>query len=133
MSLQRLMTQPLTVQAMGPTTQDAYGDWISGALGTPVAALGYLEQTSSIETTLNRDTTVSAWTAYLPAAAGTSYTDTFTDVFSDTFGNASPIGPLSVVTFGGQKFQVDGQPWAVFNPRTKSVDHVECKLLVVSG
>jgi len=127
------MSQPLTVQAMGPTTQDAYGDWIPGALGSPVAALGYLEQSTSVEFTLNRDTTVTTWKAYLPAAAGTSIVDVFTDIFSDTFGTPSPIGALSVITFGAQKFQVDGQPWSVFNPRTKAVSHIECKLTVVSG
>ena len=39
MSLARLMSQPLTVQAMGPTTQDVYGDWIPGAVGGPSAGL----------------------------------------------------------------------------------------------
>ena len=42
------MSQPLTVQAMGPTTQDVYGDWIPGAVGAPVAVLGYLEQSTSV-------------------------------------------------------------------------------------
>ena len=113
MSIARLMSQPLTVQAMGPTTQDAYGDWIPGAVGAPVAVSGYLEQSTSVEFVLNRDTTVTTWKAYLPASAA--------------------ITPLSLVNFDGQVFQVDGQPWSVWNPRTKAVDHIECKLIVISG
>ena len=49
MSLARLMSQPLTVQAMGPATQDVYGSWVVGELGPPVAVSGYLEQTSTVE------------------------------------------------------------------------------------
>lgn len=110
MSLARLMCQPLTVQAMGPASQDIYGDWIPGALGAPVAVKGYIEQTSSVELTLNRDTTVTTWVAYLPSS--------------------TVITALSVINYGGQKFQVDGSPWQVFNPRTKATDHIECKLIV---
>ena len=113
MSLSRLMSQPLTVQAMGPTTQDVYGDWIPGAVGAPVSVSGYLEQSTSVEFVLNRDTTVTTWKAFLPASVA--------------------ITPLSLVNFQAQVFQVDGAPWFVYNPRTKAVDHIECKLVVVSG
>jgi len=112
-SLARLMSQPLTVQAMGPTTQDAYGDWIPGAVGAPVAVSGYLEQSTSVEFTLSRDTTVTTWKAFLPANVA--------------------ITPLSLINFQAQVFQVDGAPWQVYNPRTKAVDHIECKLVVVNG
>ena len=113
MSLARLLSQPLTVQATGPATQDVYGTWIPGPIGAPVAVSGYLEQTSTVEFLVNRDTTVTTWKAYLPA--GTAIT------------------PLSYINLGGQKFQVDGAPWQVFNPRTKATDHIECKLTVISG
>jgi len=101
------------VQAMGPTTQDVYGDWIPGAVGAPVAVSGYLEQSTTVEFVLNRDTTVTTWKAFLPASVA--------------------ITPLSLVNFQAQVFQVDGAPWFVYNPRTKAVDHIECKLVVVSG
>jgi len=113
MSVQRLMSQPLTVQAMGPTTQDVYGDWIPGAIGDPVPVLGYLEQSTSVEFLLNRDTTITTWKAFLPA---------------DTV-----VTPLSLVNYAAQVFQVDGAPFNAFNPRTKSVSHIECKLIVVTG
>jgi len=101
------------VQAMGPTTQDVYGDWIPGAVGAPVAVNGYLEQSTTVEDVLNRDTTVTTWKAFLPAS--------------------TVITPLSLVNFQAQVFQVDGAPWQVFNPRTKAIDHIECKLIVVTG
>lgn len=113
MSITRLMTQPLTVQAMGPTVQDVYNDWVPGAIGDPVPVLGYLEQSTSVEFLLNRDTTITTWKAFLPA--GTLVT------------------PLSLVNFGEQVFQVDGAPWSAYNPRTKVVSHIECKLVVVTG
>ena len=113
MSFARLMTQSLTVQAMGPATQNAYGDWVPGDLGPPVAVFGYLEQLSTVEFTLNRDTTVTKWQAYLPA--GTAVT------------------PLSYINFNAQRFQVDGEPWLVWNPRRGATSHIECKLLVISG
>ena len=113
MSLARLMAQPLTVQAWGVVGLDTYGGEIMGAVGAPVAVSGYLEQTSTVEFLVNRDTTVTTWKAYLPA--GTTIT------------------PQSYINFNAQKFQVDGEPWLVYNPRTKAVDHIECKLTVVTG
>jgi hypothetical protein len=113
MSLSRLMTQPLTVQAMGAVGYDIYGSEIPGAVGAPVAVNGYLEQSTTVEVVLNRDTTVTTWKAYLPASV--------------------VITPLSIINFQAQVFQVDGEPWDVWNPRTKAVDHIECKLIVVKG
>lgn len=113
MSLARLMSQPLTVQTMGAVGHDAYGDEIPGAVGAPVPCLGYLEQTTSVEFQVNRDTTITTWKAYLPASLA--------------------ITPLSLINFQAQVFQVDGEPWDVWNPRTKTVDHHECKLVVVNG
>ena len=113
MSVVSLMTQPLSVQAMGSTTQDVYGDWIPGAIGDPVPVLGYLEQETSVEVILNRDTTITSWIAFLPAS--------------------TTITPLSLVNFQAQKFQVDGAPHHVYNPRTKQVSHIECNLVVVDG
>ena len=113
MSLARLLCQPLTVQAVGPTTLDPYGTAIPGPLGAPAAVSGYLEQVSTVEFLLNRDTTVTKWEAWLPAG--------------------TVIGPSDYINYGGQKFQVDGAPWNVFNPRTRTVSHIQCKLVVVSG
>ena len=112
MSLAQMMCQPLTVQTVAGTTTDAYGNSVPTPVGSPVAALGYLELKDSVEVVLNRDTVVSKWTAFFPAT--------------------TTIGAFDYVNFNAQKFQVDGQPWAVFNPRTKTVSHIQCKLVVVT-
>lgn len=111
MSIQKLMNQPLTVQPMGGTGTDEYGNNVPEALGAPVAELGFLELSDTVEYIEDRATTVSRWSAFL-------------------FAN-SAVTPQAYITFQFQRFQVDGQPWAVYNPRTKQVDHIECKLVVV--
>lgn len=113
MSIARLMNQPLTVQKVGAPTQDAYGSWIPGDVGAPVATTGFLTQESSTEFLVNRDTTVTLWKAFLPGG--------------------TDVGHLDYINFNGQKFQVDGEPYHVWNPRTQSVAFIECKLVVVSG
>ena len=112
MSLNRLMNQPLTVQTVGGSTTDGYGNSVPSAVGAPVAAVGYLEQTDTVEFLLNRETVVSKWKVFFPPA--------------------TVVGPLDYINFQSQKFQVDGAPWHVFNPRTKTVSHIECKLIVVA-
>ena len=113
MSLARLFTQPLTVQAVSTSTLDAYGSVVPGIpAGAGVTVNGYLEQTATVEFLSGRETTVTTWKVYLPA--GTS------------------IHPMSYISYLGQTFQVDGEPWLVFNPRTKAVDHIECKLTEVT-
>ena len=113
MSILALMNQPLTVQTVAGTTTDVYGNSVPTPVGAPVAAVGYLEMKDSVETVLNRDTVVSKWTVAFPAT--------------------TVIGPLDYVNFNAQKFQVDGEPWRVYNPRTKAVSHIQCKLIVVTG
>lgn len=112
MSLSRLMNQPLTVQTMGGAGVDAYGSALPAAQGAPVAVVGYLEQTSTTEFLNGRQTTVTTWQAYLPA--GTA------------------IHPMDYIDNGGQRFQVDGEPWSVYNPRTQAFSHIQVKLIEVS-
>jgi len=111
MSVLNLMVQPLTISKIGGGTLDEYGNTVPSALGAPVSAKGFLEQTDSVETLNDRDTVVSSWKVFLPSG---------TDV--DAFDR---------INFGGQVFEVDGEPWQVFNPRTGAVSHLEAKLKVV--
>lgn len=113
MTVGRLMNQPLTVQKVGPATQNAYGDWIPGDVGASVATTGFIAQESSTEYLVNRDTTVTLWKAFLPAG--------------------TDIGHLDYINYQGQKFQVDGEPYHVWNPRTRAEAFIECKLVVVNG
>lgn len=112
MSLRSLMCQPLTVQAVGGTTTDEYGNTVPAPIGDPVPEMGYLEQKDTIEYLDDRETVVSKWTAYL---------------FAD-----STVTAMAYINFEAQRFQVDGEPWHVFNPRVQSVSHIECKLTVVT-
>lgn len=112
MSIRRLLTQPVTVQPMLPGEPDDYGNTPNAAHGQPVAEFGYLDQKDSVEHLDDRDTVVTKWKAFLA---------------SD-----SVVTALSTVTFGGQVFQVDGEPYRVYNPRTRTFSHVECQLIVAT-
>lgn len=113
MSLLTLMTQPLTIQTVGTSGLDVYGDAVTADFGTPVAAFGYLELRSSTEFLVDRTSAVTKWVAWLfPEAV---------------------IGHNDYLNFGAQKFQVDGEPWQVFSPRTRAVHHIECHLIFVTG
>lgn len=114
MTLASLMNQPLIVQAVAATgATNGYGEPVVGPIGSGVAVLGYLEQSTTQEFLVDRYTTVTKWTAFLPA--GTT------------------VNRLDYITFNAQQFQIDGEPWHVYNPRVKFVSHIECKLTVVNG
>ncbi|NNC10693.1 hypothetical protein HII28_02170 [Planctomonas sp. JC2975] len=114
MSVIRLMTQPVIVQLMEPGPPDDYGNTPLTALGQPVDELGYLDQKDTVEYLNGRDTTVTKWKAFL-------HPD-------------SVVTPLAVISFPGQAqpFQVDGQPYQVYNPRTRTVSHIEVTLTTVT-
>lgn len=112
MSLLRLMNQPLTVQTVGGTSTDEYGNEVTGAIGDPVPVSGFLEQKDTTEYINGRETTVTRWTAILPATAD--------------------IHPMDYINFESQKFQVDGEPDHKWNPRVRAVSHIECKLTVAT-
>lgn len=111
--ISHLFTQPLTVQTIGATSVNSFGDQVIESLGAPVAVLGYLEQTVSVEHLVDRDTTVTTWQAFLPAE--------------------TVIAHMDYINFQAQKFQVSGEPHYAFNPRTALVSHIVCKLVVVNG
>jgi hypothetical protein len=113
MSLARLLNQPMTIQTVGSTTTDALGDQVKTDLGPPANVLGFLEQTATVEHLIDRDTEVTNWHAFFPAG--------------------TVIGHLDYVNVGSQKFQVDGEPWLVYNPRTKAISHISCKLVVTNA
>lgn len=112
MSLARLMNQPLTIQKVGGSAVDEYGNAIAGALGSPIATVGYLEQKQTVETLNDRDTIVSTWVAYLPANSG--------------------IAAFDRINFNGQSFEVSGDPWQVYNPRAGAVSHLQMDVTVVT-
>ena len=113
MTLARLLNQSLTIQTIGSTTKDEYGNQIASGVGSAVPVKGFLDQRSSIEFINGRDTTVSQWWVILPAG--------------------TVIGHLDYINFNSQKFQVDGEPHQVYNPRRRQVSQIECKLVVVNA
>ena len=113
MSIQTLLNQALTIQRMTPGTANALGDTPLATAGSPVPAVGYIEQQTTAEDLLDRDTTTTTWRAFLPAS--------------------TVIGHLDFINYGSQKFQVNGEPWNVHNPRTQQVSHIICNLVVVNG
>ena len=112
MALARLLNQPLIIQSVSTSSKDEYGDQIKTD-GAQTNVVGYLELTQSIEHLLDRDVTVSNWQAYFPAG--------------------TVISKMDYVIFNAQKFQVDGEPWNVYNPRTRLISHILCKLVVVNA
>ena len=113
MSLHSLLNQPITIQSMQAGTPDPYGNKPIVENGAPVATLGFIEQSTTSEDLLNRDTTKTNWEAWLPA--GTA------------------IAHLDYINFNGQKFQVDGEPWSVWHPGKRTVSHIVVKLVVING
>lgn len=112
MTLARLLNQPVTIQSRTATAHDGYGNELEGTLST-VDTVGYLEQTDSTEITVDRETYISNWVAYLPA--GTVV------VGSDR------------IIYAGQTFEVIGPPDRVWNPRLRRESHVVARLRNTSG
>jgi hypothetical protein len=110
MSLTKLINQPVSIVKMGGTGVDEYGNAAPAQTST-ITTVGYLEQTTSVETLNDRDTVVNEFSAIF--LAGTNVT------------------AFDRVTFGSQTFEVDGEPWQVYNPRTASQSHIVAKLKVV--
>lgn len=104
-----LLNEPLTLHRISSTTLDAYGDEVAGEAGPGLPVFGYLEQQGSTEVTLDRDTVVSQWTAYLPAGTQVGYRDRLTNT-------------------AGQTFEVAGQPEHCYNPRLRTVSHLRLHL-----
>lgn len=107
-----MMTQPVTVQPAAYSTVDEYGNSVLGPQGVAVAETGFLDQRGTVEYLNGRDTVVTNWKAFL-------HPD-------------SVVTALATITFNGQTFQVDGEPYHVFNPRTRMFSHIECTLTVIS-
>lgn len=111
MSLARLLNQPLVLHKNTLTVKDAYGNVVPSD-ATTTNIVGFIEQSESVETMNDRDVSVTSWTAHLPAGTNVNAQDR--------------------IGYGSQLFEVDGEPWIVYNPRTRSESHIVAKLKVVS-
>lgn len=106
----RLLRQQLTIQRRG-TVKDGYGNEVPADIGDPQTVGGFLNFEQSSENLNDRDTVTTSWVAYLNASA--------------------QVGPYDYLSFGGQTFEVSGQPHQVFNPRRGFVSHIEVRLVEV--
>lgn len=113
--LARLLTQPLAIHHRGPTeppTTDKYGNEITVETDT-VLVNGYVEQTEAQEMTVDRQTYMSDWLVVLPAEAVISGRDW--------------------VSHGDRTLEIIGSPAKPWNPRTRSVHHIEARAREVVG
>jgi hypothetical protein len=120
MSLARLLNQAFYVFQRDTTQTDEYGNASETSFagvtsgGDYTIFYGFLEQKDTVETLLDRDTIVSSWTLHATVDAPITALDY-----------------IALVDDPTKKFQVDGEPWTVYNPRTRSNSHIQAKLKVV--
>lgn len=112
MSLDRLLSQPLTIERRSGTTTDQYGNEVPATTAS-VLIVGYLEQTAATEVEVDRQTFVSDWLAVLPAGVDIDGSDR--------------------IVYAGTTYEVIGKPHHVWNPRRKATSHVEARLREVTG
>lgn len=112
-AIDHLLNEACLIQNNTTGSSGAYSDTTVVPNGSPVAGVGYLEQQTTVEFLIDRDTSVTKWVGYFPLP--------------------TVIGRLDYVTFNSQKFQVMGEPENCYNPRLKTVSHIRCDLTVVTG
>lgn len=111
MSFARLRSRAVEVIPVAQTGTDEYGNPVE-VESAPVLYQGYLEQTTAVEVTTDRDTQKADWLLVLPEGAVIDGTDR--------------------VQVDGQVFEVVGPPARVHTPRGEH--HVEARLRArVSG
>lgn len=102
----RLMTQTGTLHHVAQDgARDEYNNATEGTPTTETVAC-LLQQRQRIEQTAQGQIATETLILFLPAG---------TDV--DT---------LDYVTVDGNDYQIDGPPWAAYNPRSQAVSHIEC-------
>ncbi len=112
MSIGGLLNQSLTIQRRSSTTTDEYGNEVPTTTST-VAALGYVEQVTAEEVTVDRETYVTDWRVFLPAGTAVDGSDR--------------------IVHGSKTLEVVGAPHEVWNPRTKTIHHTEARAREVTG
>lgn len=100
------MNQPLTIERRGTTGKDDYNNDVIGTTAT-VSTVGYVDQTTANEITVDRETYMADWRVFL--AAGT------------------PVDGSDRIIHGSQTLEVIGPPHEVWNPRTQRIHHVELR------
>ncbi len=105
MSYDGLLTMDATLHLRSPSTEDEHGD--PTTVETDVATRCFVSRQTATEVGVEQ-TAAETFRLYLPFDA--------------------PLDGLDAVTVMAQRYEVDGPPWFVFNPRTVVVHHVEATL-----
>lgn len=108
-----MLTQTVDIITPG-TAADPYGDTVPdwGAGASHSTTLGFLQQVTSTEDTVDRDTVVSTWRLFLSADA--------------------PIAAKDRIVVVGRTFEVVGVPDLLTKPRG-GPHHIEAVLVSVDG
>lgn len=114
------LTRPVDVRTRADGAVDEYNN-PTHTYGAWTSYLGELQQSSSSEQTVNRDTAISDWLLWLPPDA---VIDSDSQVRVD--GQVGPDG-VQVV------FEVVGAPESVWHPWARRVDHIYARVKVVTG
>lgn len=112
MTLARLLNKTVTVQRRLLGSDDVYGNETQDVVVVGDVG-GYIEQTDETEIRDDRATYISTHLVLLEA---------------DT-----QVGPNDRLEIDGVGYEVIGQPFRPWNPRTRTVPHVECRVRVVEG
>lgn len=108
----RLLNQPVTINHRSPGAANVRGNSTLEVTGTD-ETVGYVEQTETTEVLVDRDTV------------------TVTHLL--VLGPDETIGPRDQVVVGDVAYEVVGQPSERWNPRVRSVSHIEARLRVSAG
>lgn len=108
----KLVNEPVTIIHRGIVSQDSHRNDIRGDVGS-TSTVGYYEQTDATEILVGRDMYTANGRMFLPP---------------DT-----PITAIDAVQRAGVTHEVVGDPAAIYNPRTRTVHHIEVRLRATSG
>lgn len=105
MSLTALLNQPVTLHQRSPGAEDEHGN--PADVEATVATVGFISQQAASELG-PEGVQQESYRLFLPAG--------------------TPVTGWDAATVDGTRFEIDGPPWPVFNPRTKTVHHVEATI-----
>jgi hypothetical protein len=110
--LSNLLNRPCQIVRRGPSgVEDEYGNEIAGE--TVVSTVCELQQDMAAEVASHEEMSKTRWRCFFPVSTDIDGTDR--------------------VIIDAEVYEVDGEPWAVRNPRTQQMSHVESRLVRVSG
>ena len=108
-----MLTQTVTIERRSAATTDPdYGNDVPGTVSAEVTQ-AYVEQTDAVEITVNRETYRTDWRVFLLPEVTIDGSDR--------------------IIHGSRVLEVIGSPHEVWNPRTRSVHHIEALAREVTG